>query len=63
MSIFQGAARLTSAPVPVRETAPEAETPDLTSLTNAQLAAMCADRGIEVPKRATKAQLIALLDA
>ena len=38
------------------------EAPDLTSLTNAQLAAMCEERGIEVPRRATKAQLLALLE-
>ena len=35
---------------------------DLAALTVAQLRALCADRGVDAPKRATKAQLIALLD-
>ncbi len=60
MSIFQGAERV-SAPAPMRETASVAVTPDLTSLTNAQLAALCDERGIDVPRKATKAQLLALL--
>ena len=42
-----------------------AETPgrvvDPTKLTNAELRAMCEGRGIDAPKRATKAQLLALL--
>lgn len=36
---------------------------DLASLTVAQLKALCSERGIDVPSRATKAQLIALLTA
>lgn len=39
-----------------------AESVDLSALTVEKLRELCADRGIEVPKRATKAQLIALLD-
>lgn len=38
------------------------DTPDYQSMTNARLAELCAERGIEPPKRATKAQLVALLD-
>ena len=34
---------------------------DLTALTAAQLKELCAERGIDAPKRATKAQLAALL--
>lgn len=34
---------------------------DLSEMTVAQLKALCAERGIAVPGRATKAQLIALL--
>jgi len=36
---------------------------DLSALTVAQLKALCSERGIDVPSRATKAQLIALLTA
>jgi len=35
---------------------------DLWSLTNRQLAEMAAERGLDVPKRPNKAQLVALLD-
>jgi len=35
---------------------------DLSALTAAQLRELCGERGIEAPKRATKAQLIALLE-
>ena len=34
---------------------------DLSALTAAQLRALCAERGIEAPRRATKAQLAELL--
>lgn len=36
--------------------------PNLAALKVAQLKALCAERGIEVPKRATKARLIAILE-
>lgn len=39
-----------------------AEGPDLSKLTNAQLAELCGERGIKVPKKATKATLIELLE-
>ena len=39
----------------------EPEPVDLTALTVAALRAMCEDRGISAPKKATKAQLVALL--
>ena len=35
--------------------------PDLSALTVAQLRVLCDERGIDAPKRATKAQLAALL--
>ena len=38
------------------------DAPDYQSMTNAQLSESCAKMGIVPPKRATKAQLIALLD-
>lgn len=41
-----------------QETAAE----DLTSLTVAELRTLCAERGIDAPKRATKARLVGLLD-
>lgn len=37
-------------------------TQDLTALTVAQLRELCDERGIEAPKRATKAQLLELLE-
>lgn len=48
------------------EAAAEPEQPkeqvDLSKLTVTQLKGLCEERGIEVPKRAKKAELIALLD-
>ena len=44
---------------PVAEETPE--TVDFSALTVATLRALCEERGIEAPKRATKAQLIELL--
>ena len=38
-----------------------AAAPHYTQLTAAELRALCAERGVETPKRATKAQLAALL--
>ena len=52
MTVFAGAERLTT---------PEPETQDLTAFTVAKLRALCEERGIEAPKRSTKAQLIELL--
>ena len=49
MSVFQGAVRLTDQPT------------DLTKMTKAQLTALAAERGVEVPKGATKETLIGLL--
>ena len=49
----------------VRELVPEsseAVAPDLSVMTCAELRALCAERGVTAPKRATKAQLVALLD-
>lgn len=60
MSVFQGAERI-AAPAPAPAPAPEAKTPDLSQLTNSQLVEICEGRGIEVPRKATKAQLVALL--
>lgn len=34
---------------------------DLSGMTVAQLRALCAERGVDAPKRATKAQLVQLL--
>ena len=36
--------------------------PDYWEMTNAALAALCAERGLAVPRRPTKAQLVALLE-
>lgn len=47
--------------VPLDAAEPE-PTKDLSVFTVAQLREMCAERGIETPKRATKAQLIGLLE-
>lgn len=43
------------------EVAEESDAPDYASMTKAELVAACGDRGIEVPKRATKAALVKLL--
>jgi len=40
----------------------EPEEVDLSKMKVAQLKALCADKGVEVPSGATKAQLIALLE-
>lgn len=45
----------------VEPTTQELHETDLSALTVAQLKSLCADRGIDVPRRATKAQIIALL--
>lgn len=46
---------------PVTEQARPQAVDDLASHTVAELRALCADRGIEAPKRATKARLVELL--
>lgn len=56
MSVFQGARALSDGAKP---TAPE--TGDLSALTVKQLRALCAERGIDAPSRATKTRLIELL--
>ena len=43
------------------EAAGDEKVGDLSGLTNKQLQELCEKRGIEVPKKATKAQLIELL--
>lgn len=48
--------------VPLDAAEPEPEPVDLSALTVATLRGVCGERGIEAPKRATKAQLIALLE-
>lgn len=52
MSVFQGAVRVT-----------RGDGPDLASMTKAQLQELAVSRGVEVPKSATKARLIELLEA
>lgn len=47
--------------VPLGAAEPE-PTQDLSALTVAQLRELCGERGIEAPKRATKAQLLELLE-
>ena len=55
---------LTIAPEkPAQAARPAAAAPDLASLTVPQLRELCAERGVEAPKRATKAQLVLLLGA
>lgn len=57
------AAQMAANPALVSLDAPEPDyMQDLTSYTVAQLRELCAERGIETPKRATKAQLIGLLE-
>ena len=46
--------------VPLGVTVPQG--PDLSARTLAALRALCEDRGIKAPKKATKAQLVALLE-
>lgn len=66
MSVIQGAERLQNAgvgsPADAHATEDVAAMPaDLSGLTNAELAELCRQRGIEPPKRAKKAELVALL--
>ena len=48
--------------VPAEQVEEPAEQVDLSSLKVAELKALCAERGIEVPSKATKAVLIGLLE-
>lgn len=61
MAVFQGAIRRTGATVPVTPS-PDAAV-DYSAMTNDQLGRLCRERGIAVPRRATKRQLLALLGA
>lgn len=47
--------------VTVTDAEPPREAPDLTKLTNQQLVELCRERGVDVPKRYKKADLVALL--
>ena len=68
MSVFQGAPGRVLATIPVADMGDDGATPDvapvaeLSKLTKAQLLELCDGRGIGVPKGATKAQLLALLE-
>lgn len=58
------AAQMAANPALVTLDAPESEqAQDLAALTVAQLRSLCEERGIDYPKKATKAQLVELLDA
>jgi len=57
------AAQMAANPALVTLDAPESEQArDLAALTVAQLRSLCEERGIEAPKRATKTQLVGLLE-
>ena len=43
--------------------APKGDTADLAAMTVAELRALCEQRGIDVPKRSTKAKILTLLGA
>ena len=60
MTVFVGAERLAGPTVPAHPS-PEATAVDFGAMTVAQLRELCAERGIDAPKRATKGQLIELL--
>ncbi len=62
MSVFQGAEALAPAPPSARDDAHKAQQPDYTGMTVAQLRAECAERGVKVPAKATKARLVELLE-
>lgn len=49
-------------PVVRPETTQHKPQADLSALTVAQLRELCAERGVDAPRRATKAQLVALLN-
>ena len=53
MTVFQGARRAGGGP--------ERRAEDLSTLTTAQLRALCAERGIQAPAKATKTRLLRLL--
>lgn len=58
MTVFAGAARVSRA---TGSPAREAGAPEWASMTVAQLRAACEERGIDAPRKATKAQLLGLL--
>lgn len=53
---------LASGWAPVRAVAHGGPATDLTGMTVAQLRALCAERGIAAPRRATRAQLMLLIE-
>lgn len=53
MTVFAGAPRVTPAV--------DEDAPDYASMTKAELTTLAKERGIDVPKSATKAQLVELL--
>jgi len=60
MSIFQGARLVPGATWPP-EAAGDEKVGDLAGLTVARLRELCDERGAKAPRKATKAQLLALL--
>lgn len=62
-ALLPGYVTIEAEPTTVAEVAPQeqAPKPDLSAMTNKELAALCKERGIETPKRPTKAQLLKLL--
>ena len=61
MTVFHGAERRAGATAPARP-APDTGTVDPASLTVAELRALCHERGLDVPSKATKARLVDLLN-
>ena len=61
MTVFQGAYRVADSTAEAARASDDKKAVDYASMTNSQLAKELEARGIEAPKKASKAKLLALL--
>ena len=62
MSIYVGEVRPNVGAPPITEASPKGDAPDYSKMTKTQLTAIADERGIAVPKGATTADIIVLLE-